>query len=144
VAKTFRMGVVRRVGNVFVTLLIRTNLAPRANVLLTTTGRKSGLRRTNPVQLATEGERKWLVAPYGVVPWVRNVRASKTATLTRGSKSEDYMVREVTADEAAPILKQYVAAIPIVLPYFEAAKDSDIEAFKAEADRHPVFELIRA
>jgi deazaflavin-dependent oxidoreductase (nitroreductase family) len=136
------MGVVRRVGNVFVTLLIRTKLAPRANVLLTTTGRKSGLPRTNPVQLVTEGDRKWLVAPYGVVPWVRNVRASQRAMLTRGSKSEDYLVREVTDKEAAPILKQYVSATPIVLPYFDAGKDSDLAAFEAEAERHPVFELI--
>ena len=125
------------------TLAIRTNLAPRSNVLLTTTGRKSGVPRTNPVQLVREGERKWLVAPYGIVGWVLNVRAAQRATLTRGSKSEDYSVRELTATEAAPILKRYVAAIPIVLPYFEAGKNSDLAAFEAEADRHPVFELLQ-
>jgi hypothetical protein len=54
------------------------------------------------------------------------------------------LVREVTAKEAAPILKRYVAATPIVLPYFDAGKNADVAAFEAEADRHPVFELISA
>ena len=44
--------------------------------LLTVRGRKSGLPRTTPVNLIEYQGRRWLVAPYGEVAWVRNVRAA--------------------------------------------------------------------
>ena len=44
--------------------------------LLTVRGRKSGLPRTTPVNLIEYQGRRWLVAPYREVAWVRNVRAA--------------------------------------------------------------------
>ena len=40
------------------------------------------------------------------------------------------------------MLKKYVKIASATRPYFAATKDSPVEAFTAEADRHPVFELI--
>ena len=54
----------------------------------------------------------------------------------------DYAVREVTAEEAGPVLKRYVAVATATRPYFAADKDAPVEAFVAEADRHPVFALL--
>jgi hypothetical protein len=47
-------------------------------------------------------------------------------------------------DEAGPILQRYVRLAPSARAYFQVVKDSPVEAFTAEADRHPVFELTRA
>ena len=90
------------------------------------------------------GGRRWLVAPYGPVSWVHNARATGRVSLARRGKSRDYTIREVPPDEAGPILKQYVRIARATRPYFQATKDSPVEDFAAEADRHPVFELTPA
>jgi hypothetical protein len=40
------------------------------------------------------------------------------------------------------MLKRYVGVATATRPYFGADKDSPVEEFVAEADRHPVFELL--
>ncbi|WP_404353119.1 nitroreductase family deazaflavin-dependent oxidoreductase [Phycicoccus jejuensis] len=37
--------------------------------VLTTVGRRTGRERRNPVTVVDVGGRRWLVAPYGPVPW---------------------------------------------------------------------------
>jgi hypothetical protein len=56
--------------------------------------------------------------------------------------TRDYAVGEVGADEAGAVLKRYVSVATKTRQQFQAAKDSPVEDFVAEADRHPVFELI--
>ncbi len=56
--------------------------------LLRVRGRKTGLPRTTPVSLIEHEGRRWLVAPYGEVGWVRNARAAGEAELLRGSAVE--------------------------------------------------------
>jgi hypothetical protein len=93
------------------------------------------------VLVEQDGER-FLVASYGVVQWVRNLRAVGTATLTRGRRSETTSVAELPAQEAAPVLKQYLSHVSGgVRSYFDARKESPIEAFEREAPRHPVFQI---
>ena len=108
---------------------------------MTTRGRKTGRQYTNPVTLVEQDGRSWLVAPYGAVSWVHNARAAGRVGIRRGRGSFDYTVREVGPDEAAPILKRYVGIASATRPYFQANKDSPVELFRAEAHRHPVFEL---
>jgi deazaflavin-dependent oxidoreductase (nitroreductase family) len=135
------MTTLRQIANELIAPLIRAGVAPKHNYLLTTIGRKSKKSRTNPVMIVEEGSRRWLVAPYGAVPWVLNARASGSVTLTRRSESRDYTIREVSAPEAGRVLKRYVKLAPIVLPYFEAGKDAPVGEFEREAHLHPVFEL---
>ena len=85
--------------------------------------------------------KRWLVAPYGPVSWVHNARAAGRVTLRRRLDARAYAIREVSAQEAGPVLKRYVRIASATRPYFQAAKDSPVEDFVAEADRHPVFEL---
>ncbi|HEV2374429.1 MAG TPA: nitroreductase family deazaflavin-dependent oxidoreductase [Streptosporangiaceae bacterium] len=120
--------------------LVRAGLVPRS-YLLTTRGRKTGQPRTNPVVLVEHDGRRWLVAPYGPVSWVHNARAAGRVSLTRRRDTRDYTIREVSPDEAGPVLKRYVRISPSPRPYFQATKESPVEDFVAEADRHPVFEL---
>jgi hypothetical protein len=59
-----------------------------------------------------------------------------------GHESRDYITREAGADEAGPVLKRYVTVATKTRAQFPATKDSPAQHFAAEADRHPVFELI--
>ncbi len=73
--------------------------------------------------------------------WVRNARASGQVTLTRGGRSEKLAIAEETPQVSARVLKTYIRMEPITRSYFEATVDSPVEAFQAEAGRHPVFRL---
>jgi deazaflavin-dependent oxidoreductase (nitroreductase family) len=129
--------------NTIMSALVRAGLVPRC-YLLTTQGRKTGKPRSNPVVPVEYDARQWLVAPYGPVSWVCNARASGRVSLARRHDRRDYIVREVPPAEAGPVLKQYVRLAPAARRSFQASVDSPVEAFAAEADRHPVFELTPA
>jgi deazaflavin-dependent oxidoreductase (nitroreductase family) len=139
VSRSFRPTRIRRLLNALVRPLARLGLAPHVYVL-TVPGRKTGEPHSTPVRLIENGTR-WLVAPYGEVGWVRNARAAGSVTLGRRGRSQQLAIEEVGPDEAAPVLREYVRKLPVVRPYFEAGKDSPLEAFAAEAARHPVFRL---
>jgi len=140
-ARSYRLGPARRAGNMVMTAMIRLGIGGKGSYLLTTTGRKSGLRRTTPVTLVSEGGQRWLVAPYGRVGWVHNVRANPVISVRRGGSSEELRAVEVDADAAGPVLKRYVTGVPITAPYFDARAEDPVGKFTAEADRHPVFRL---
>jgi deazaflavin-dependent oxidoreductase (nitroreductase family) len=131
------------VENTIMSALVRAGLVPRS-YLLTTRGRKTGRPRTNPVVPVDHGGQRWLVAPYGPVSWVHNARATGRVSLTRRRDTRDYTIREVSPEEAGPVLKRYVRLAPSARPYFQASKDSPVKDFVTEADRHPVFGLTPA
>ena len=140
-AATYRLGAGRRAVNALVKALLRAGLGPPRTYLLSVRGRKSGRLLTTPVTLVEEGGRRWLVAPYGDVGWVKNGRAAGQVTLTRGRRSETMRLVELGPEEAAPVLKRYVTEVPITRPFFDATPASDLAAFRAEAPRHPVFRV---
>src|SRR5215470_5973344 len=129
-----------RVGDAIFSVLARAGVGPAH--LLTTRGRKTGRPRTTPVIVVVQGQQRWLVAPYGAVPWVLNARAAGQVRLRRGREGHDYTLRQLPAAQAGPILQRYLRIAPATRPYFRASKDSPVGDFIAEADRHPVFELI--
>lgn len=135
----FRRSRGDRIGDVACAALARIGIGPFH--LLTTRGRRTGRPRTNPVVLMRQDGRSWLVAPYGAVSWVHNARAAKRVTLRRGRDRQDYLVQEVDAAQAGPVLKRYVAVATATRPYFKATKDSPVAQFVAEAREHPVFAL---
>ncbi len=110
--------------------------------LLTVRGRKTGRLLTTPVDVMTVGGERWLVAGYGMVSWVRNVRASGEATLSRGRGSASYHVEEVGADRAVPVLREYMRSVRVTADYFDAEPDSPDAHVAAELPRHAVFRLI--
>ena len=128
-----------RAGNAVVSLLARVGIGPIH--LLTTRGYKSGRPHTVPAVPVDYDGKRWLVAPYGAVAWVHNARAAGRVSLRYGRATRDYTIREVSTDEAGPVLKRYVAIAGKTRAYFNATEDSPVEDFVAEADRHPVFEL---
>lgn len=140
-AKVYRVTAGRRFGNRMMAGLVRLGLGPKRNYLLTTRGRKSGRPHTTPVSLAIDGDQRWLVAPYGTVSWVHNIRANGELSLRRGGRTERLRAVEVDSDTAAPVLKRYLQREKIVRPYFDVAPDADLATFAAEAGRHPVFAI---
>jgi deazaflavin-dependent oxidoreductase (nitroreductase family) len=124
-----------------ITRALRLGLPIANNYLLTVPGRKTGNLHTTPVTLMIRDEQRYLVAPYGIVEWVRNARASGEVMLSRGRMRETVPVTELDPVEAAPILKQYVNDVPVVRRYFDADKDASLAHFEAEAPRKAVFRL---
>jgi len=141
--RQFRRGRWYKAENTIMSALTRAGLIPNS-YLLTTRGRKTGQPRSNPVTVVQDGARRWLVAPYGTVSWVRNARAAGEVRLTRRSHTSRFTLRPVSAEEAGPVLKRYATIAATTRDYFAADKDDPAEAFVAEAGRHPVFELIPA
>jgi hypothetical protein len=72
---------------------------------------------------------------------VLNARAAGQVVLRHGHDVCTCTIREVAADEAGPILKQYVAVASATRPYFRADTAAPVSEFIAEAHLHPVFEL---
>ena len=140
-AKTYCLTFGRRLVNRFVRALLGAGVGPKATYLLTVRGRRSGTPRSTPVTLVEANGQRWLVAPYGEVSWVRNARAAGRVTLTRRRRSETVAIVELGPEERAPVLKRYATQVPVTRPYFDATPDSPLEAFAAEARRHPVFRI---
>ncbi|HUH97697.1 MAG TPA: nitroreductase family deazaflavin-dependent oxidoreductase [Anaerolineales bacterium] len=140
-AVKFKVDTARHAADAISKMFLSLHLAPKGYYLLTTIGRKSGIPRSNPVVLIEEGERRWLVSPYGNVSWVYNAKASGKVTLTRNGKSETVSIRECSAEQAAPVLRKYVVNVAVARPYFDVGVDSSVEAYIAESPKHPVFEL---
>ena len=131
-----------RPANFMIPTLLRAGVKIGGMSLLTVRGRKSGQPRTTPVWLEEHNGQRWVISPYGQVNWVRNLRAAGEATLTRGRRTERVASVELPPQEAAPMLKQSLAAAPSMLRgYFDVTPDSPIEDFEREIPRHPVFLL---
>ena len=110
--RVYRLGPLRRARNTLMTVLLGRGAGPSSTYLLTTTGRTTGTPRTTPrttpVTLVEIDGRGWLVAPYGPVGWVYNVRTTPEVSLRRGRTVLTRHVQEVDAATAGPVLRHYV------------------------------------
>lgn len=140
-ARAYRPTRWRRAVNALVRALLEIGAPIPHAYLLTVRGRTTGRCYTLPVMLVERGARRWLVAPYGDVNWVRNARAAGQVTLRRGRHRETVRVQEVLPEEAGAILREYLHQAPVVRPYFDASPNDPVDAFVAEASRHPVFRI---
>jgi len=135
------------VGNVLTLTLLRAGVklvGPRnyPMYLLTVRGRKSGQPRTIPIVILEQNGKRYLASPYGIVNWVRNLRAAGEAVLTRGRRAEMVMARELPKDEAALVLQADIKRNPFAR-YFGVTADSSLEEFERAAVSHPLFVLER-
>jgi deazaflavin-dependent oxidoreductase (nitroreductase family) len=137
--KAFHMRWTDRIGDADTSENPEDGVGPAS--LLITTGRRTGLSRRTPVIPVRQGSRRWLVAPYGDVPWVLNARAAGQVVLRHGRDVRSYAIRELPAHEAGPILKQYIAVASATRSYFYADRAAPVSEFVAEAHLHPAFEL---
>ena len=140
-ARTYRLSAGRKAGNAVIKRLLRLRIAPPNYALLTVRGRRSGQERSTPVRPVEYDGQRWLVAPYGEVGWVRNVRAAGEATLTTRGQTQRVQLVAADASTAGPVLQKYIRAVPATRPYFDVDPKDPVEQFTTEAARHPVFRI---
>jgi deazaflavin-dependent oxidoreductase (nitroreductase family) len=138
-SKTYKVTFVVRIVNFLAERLVDLNVGPRHRYLLTVHGRRTGRPYTTPVAIVDHGTKRYLVAPYGEVAWVRNVRAHGRATIRRGRHAEQVTISEVPVGDRPPILQKYLALEPITRAYFLSSATSPVEDFRQDAAAHPVF-----
>ncbi|MGZ3584295.1 MAG: nitroreductase/quinone reductase family protein [Ktedonobacterales bacterium] len=142
-AKTYRVSFFVRLGNLLATTLVRAGVKMGPIHLLTVRGRTSGKPRTTPVAIVEQQGKRYLIAPFGMVNWVRNLRAAAgEAALTRSRRTETIHAIELEPRDAAPVLKTALQAGGggvFTSGYFAVTPDASLEDFEREAPRHPVF-----
>ncbi len=83
------------------------------NVLLTTTGRKSGKERTTPLTATLDGDRVVLVASNGGAPkhpdWYLNLQADPNVSVQIGSRRMRMQARTATAEERDELWRRVVS-----------------------------------
>lgn len=141
-AKTFQMTPMLRIGNTIMGTLVDLGLPVGLMQQLTVRGRKSGQPRTTTLAVIEIDGARYILAAYGIVDWVRNLRAAGGGTLTRSRRTETITVTELPPKEAAVILKATTGAGPGFLrDYYNTTAASSLEEFEQEAIRHPVFRV---
>lgn len=133
------------IGNILTTTLIRAGfkLVGPGNYpmyLLTVRGRKSGLPRTVPIVTLEQNGQRYLISPYGIVDWVRNLRTAGEAILTRGRRTETVNAIELPPNEAALILRADIKRNPFAR-YYGVTAESPLEDFERATTSHPMFVL---
>jgi len=109
--------------------------------LLTVWGHKSGQSRTVALAIIERNGKRYVGSPYGIVDWVRNLRAAEEATLTRGRRSETVKATELPTGEAALVLREDVKDGNPFARYFGVTADSSLEEFEQAVASHPLFVL---
>jgi deazaflavin-dependent oxidoreductase (nitroreductase family) len=129
-----------RLGLFITTTMLRAGIRMGGLTLLTVRGRNSGQLRTTPVTVVDFDGERWITAPFGVVNWVRNLRAAGGGTLRVGRRLEAISATELPSKDAARVLKAQLSRFPsFIRRYYNVTPASPLEEFEAEAPRHPVF-----
>ena len=89
-SKRYRLGPGKRLVNAVYASLTRHGRGAHYRHMLSVPGRKSGEIRSTPVDVMHVDGSPWVVAPYGEVNWVKNVRAAGSLRLSRGKRAASY------------------------------------------------------
>ncbi len=153
-AKPYRVSAFVRLNNAFTVSVVRLGIPLGSFALLTVRGRKSGKPITTPLAVFSQGGNRYLIATYGVVNWVRNLRAAGgEATLTHGRRSEKIHTFELPSQAAAPVMRDALRSGPpgippaivhvyrsfFVLPYLNVTVNASLAECEREVLTHPVF-----
>lgn len=139
-----------RASNPLTRRLLRIGMPMGPNVLLTVRGRTSGQPRSAPVAIAEFDGRRWIIAAYGDVQWVRNLRAAGEGEIRHGGRTEQIRATELEADQAIAFYRDALPAFVRSLPWFgrrfvkllfAIAGPEVLTDPVAAAASHPVFEL---
>lgn len=142
----FRMTPAMRYGTALLRFLLHAGMPMGPLKLLTHRGRKSGRLYSTPVALVERDGIRWLVAAFGEVNWVHNIRTEGRVKLTSGWRTDTFAIHELETADAAPILRQFLrqyGLVPFIPPYFDATAQSPLADFEQEALRHPVFRIVK-
>jgi len=124
--------------------LARLGLSPKGLRELRVIGRTTGEWRTVAVNLLELDGARYLVAPRGTTEWVRNIRVAGGGELRVGRRTEEFAIRELTDDEKAPVLREYLVRWKAeVKVFFDGIDEHATDEQLAEiAPGFPVFEVV--
>ena len=139
-----------RLSNPLARRIFRFGLPTGPNVLMTVRGRVSGQPRTVPVAVVKIGDRRFIIAAYGDVQWVRNLRAAGEAVIETRGRKERVAAEELSGHNAIAFYRDklpgFISRFPRIGRLFarllfgtvapEVLNDPELAAAK-----HPVFEL---
>src|SRR5258708_34522166 len=133
-----------RMANVMTTTLLRAGvklMGPGKSpmYLITVRGRKSGLPRTTPIATLERDGQRYILTPYGVVDWVRNLRAAGTANLTRGRRTDEIRAIELPLEEASRFLKDFIESGNPIARFFGLPAGASPKGFFQLAAPPPAF-----
>src|SRR6266540_2404400 len=106
--------------------------------LLMVRGRKSGQPRTVALAIMERNGKRYVGSPYGIVDWVRNLRAAGEAILTRRRRSETISARELPTGEAALLLQEDTKGGNPFARNYGVTADSSLEEFERAVVNHPL------
>ena len=141
--KTYTLGIGGRSVNALFGTLTRLGLGAKYRHILTVRGRKTGKPRSTPVDVMEVDGDLWLVAPYGEVNWVRNVRSAGAVDLARGRSSEHYGIEEASPEQSIPVIREYIRRVPVTRSYWACDADAPDDEVAAQIPAHPVFRLTK-
>ena len=104
-------------------------------------GRKSGEWRSNPVNVLTLDDSRYLVAPRGHTQWVRNLRAAGGGELRVGRKVERFTATELADEQKPDVLRAYLKRWKLEVGVFFDGVDANAPDAKLLeiAPGYPVF-----
>ncbi|BBY03365.1 nitroreductase family deazaflavin-dependent oxidoreductase [Mycobacterium seoulense] len=111
-------------------------------MVLTVRGRKSGRLRSTPMTPFEFEGGLYVVAGYPGADWAANARAAGAGTLSRGRRSREVRIVELSAGEARPVLREFPAKVPVGVSFAKRSglvRDGTADEFEALAGRLAVF-----
>ena len=119
------------------------NAMPNGLVALEVVGRKSGRVVSFPLVMVTLDGQRYLASMLGEdAQWVRNVRAAGGKAVLRSGGYENVLLKEIPADQRAPLLKAYLHAAPGARPHVPVGMDAPLVEFEKISAKFPVFRLV--
>jgi deazaflavin-dependent oxidoreductase (nitroreductase family) len=124
----------RAVGRLTRGRVVALGLAP--SLIITTTGRRSGQPRSNPLLYARDGDAYVVVGSnFGEQrhpAWALNLRAEPAATVTVDGREVRVRARVVSGTERDRLWRLMVAQWPAFLTYVRRAGGRDVPVFRLE------------
>ncbi len=111
-------------------------------MVLTVPGRKSGRRRSTPMTPFEFEGGLYVVAGYPGADWAANARAAGNGMLSRGRRSQEVRIVELSVSDARPVLREFPAKVPVGVAFAKRSgmvRDGTADEFEALAGRLTVF-----
>jgi deazaflavin-dependent oxidoreductase (nitroreductase family) len=128
--------------NKFMMAVQRLGIPTGPAMVLTVPGRKSGRPRSTPMTPFKFQGGLYVVAGYPGADWAANARAAGTGTLTRGRRSRQVRIVELTAEQARPVLREFPVKVPVGVAFAKRSgmvREGSSDEFEALAGRLAVF-----
>ena len=113
-------------------------------MVLTVPGRTSGKPRSTPMTPFDHDGALYTVAGYPGADWAANARAAGKGVLSRGRRTRQVQIIELTIEQARPVLRAFAAKVPVGVSFAKRSGlvvDGTPDEFEALAGRLAVFQL---